>query len=66
MDNEDEIRINIPVSLSQYCAIKNFVHNNKQDENSMNIIKTFLANVFEKTFNKASYLELLGNKFVDI
>ena len=65
MDKEDEIRINIPVSLSQYCAIKNFVHN-KQDENNMDIIKTFLTNVFEKTFNKASYLELLGNKFVDI
>lgn len=63
--NKDEsIVINCKITITEFQSINRFL-NDTNDDTDTEIVKSVLKDVHDKVYNKASYLENLGNNFVE-
>lgn len=64
LNKDESIVINCKITITEFQSINRFL-NNTNDDTDTEIVKSILKDVHDKVYDKAAYLENLGNNFVE-
>ena len=62
--DELSININCKKTISEFKTINRFVKNTNSDDD-IEILRSLLKDIHDRVYNKATFLEALGNNFVE-